>query len=325
MILDVSHSPDTRAMQIRMSYQKQLIQVVCVYLPAGGTAAGLRPTLLCVAPLLLTRAYTTILGGDFEYNPGWNPFYPISPPSIVRAFQELVPPHMTAAVPKSSQPTWNSEQGFSGALDHILTTRQTCLVAVIVCMEAPFPSDHMPILAENKGLTHLPVPPAMSAKGKYLVPRFPEESELEKLQEHFDRRYQSTTTSSLDVDIQKFSTSMLSSVEATFGPPVDYVAIPRLVQNVLGTFRKYITQRPNWSHSAEETRKVAKLKARIRAAWDIVDVEHHLRVLPISALCVSGSPTPSKRHCKWVTQAAQTSRLELEPTYTAGDTTPTEL
>ena len=138
-------------MQIRMSYQKQLIQVVCVYLQAGGTATELRPTLLWVAPQLLTRAYTTILAGDFQYNPGWNPFYPISPPSTVRDFQELVPPHMTAAVPKSSQLTWISEQGFLGALDHILTTSQTCSVTVTLCMEAPFPSDHMPILAEIKG------------------------------------------------------------------------------------------------------------------------------------------------------------------------------
>ena len=116
---------------------------------------------------------------------------------------------------------------------------------------------------------------------------------------------------------------MLGSLEATFGPPVDYVAIPRLVQNVLRTFRKYITQCPNWSHSAEETRKAAKLKARIQTTWDIVDVERQLRVSPISALCVSGSPIPSKGHYKLVTQAAQTSRLE--PTYTAGETTPTEL
>ena len=190
-VLEVPHSPDTRAMQIRMLYQEQPIQVVCVYLQAGGTAAELRPTLLWVAPLLLTGAYTTILAGDFQYNPGWNPFYPISPLSIVKAFQELVPSHMMAAVPNSSQPTWMSEQGFSGALDHILTTRQTCPVAVTVCMEAPFPSDHMPILAV-KGLTRSPVPPATSAKGRYLVPRFPEESELKKFQGHFDHSYQPT-------------------------------------------------------------------------------------------------------------------------------------
>ena len=92
-----------------------------------------------------------------------------------------------------------------------------------------------------------------------------------------------TSLQSLDVDFQTFSNSVLSSLEATFGPPVDYVAVPRLVQNVLGNFRKYIAQRPNWSHSSEETRKVAKLKARIQAAWDTVDVERQLRVSSISA------------------------------------------
>ena len=40
-------------------------------------------------------------------------------------------------------------------------------------------------------------------------------------------------------------------------------------------------------------------------------------------LCVSGAPAPSKRHYKLVTQAPQTARLE--PPYTAGEITPTEL
>ena len=65
------------------------------------------------------------------------------------------------------------------------------------------------------------------------------------------------------------------------------------------------------------------MKAKIQAAWDIVDVERQLRVSPISALCVTGSPAPAKRHYRLVTRAAQTSRLE--PTYAAGETTPTEL
>ena len=235
-ILDVSFSPDSRAMQVRMSYIKQLIQVVCVYLQAGGTAAELRPTLLWVALLLITRAFTTILAGDVQYNPGWNPYFPISPPSIVKAFQEIVPQHMTAAVPTSSLPTWISGQGYSGALDHILTTRLTHPVKASICIEGPFPSDHMPILAEVKGLTRSPVPPAMSAKGRYLVPRFPEDSQLDKFREHFDQRYPATVVSSLNVDLQSFSNSVVSSLEATFGPPTDYVAIPRLVQNVLGLF-----------------------------------------------------------------------------------------
>ena len=57
------------------------------------------------------------------------------------------------------------------------------------------------------------------------------------------------------------------------------------------------------------------MKAKIPAAWDIVDVERQLRVSPISALCVTGSPAPAKRHYRLVTRAAQTSRLE--PTYAA--------
>ena len=128
-------------------------------------------------------------------------------------------------------------------------------------MEVPFPSDHLPILAEIRSLSRAPVPPAMSAKGRYLVPQFPDESQLDAFREHFGQVYPPAPTSSLDTDLQSFSKSILSSLETTFGPPADYVAIPRLVQNAIGTFRKYIRQRPNWSQSIEETRRVAKMKA----------------------------------------------------------------
>ena len=276
-----------------------------------------------MAPLLVTQRATTILAGDFQYNPGWNRFFAISPPSIVEAFQEIVPQHMVSAVPTSSQLTWINEQGYLGALDHILTTKQDPPVELTVCMEVPFPSNHLPILAELKGLTRASVPPAMSAKGRYWVPRFPDESQLDMFREHFDQAYPATRTPSLDADLQSFFNSVLSSLEAAFGPPADYVAIPRLVQNAPEMFRKCIHQRPNWSHSIEETRKVAKIKARIQADWDIVDVVRHLRASPISAWCVTGSPAPAKRHYRLVTQAALTSRLE--PTYAAGENTPTEL
>ena len=169
---------------------------------------------------------------------------------------------MVSAVPTSSQPTWISEQGYSGALDHILTTKQGSPVELTVCMEVPFPSDHLPILAEINGLTRALVPPAMSAKGRYWVPRFPEESQVDAFREHFDQAYPPARTPSLDTDFQSFCNSILSSLEATFRLPADYVAVPRLVQNVLGTFRKYIRQQPNWSHSIDETRRVAHICCR---------------------------------------------------------------
>ena len=261
-IQGVTYSPDSRAMQLQMSYTGQLIQVICVSLQSGGTAAELRPTLLWVAPLLVTQRVTTILAGDFQYNPSWNPFFPISPPSIVKTFHEIVPQHIVPSVPVSSLPTWMSEQGYSGALDHILTTKQDSSVELTICMEVPFPSDHLPILAEIRSLSRAPVPPAMSAKGRYLVPRFPDESQLDAFREHFGQLYPPAPTSSLDTDFQSFSNSILSSLEATFRLPADYVAVPRLVQNVLGTFRKYIRQQPNWSHSIDETRRVAHICCR---------------------------------------------------------------
>ena len=181
----------------------------------------------------------------------------------------------------------------------------------------------MPILVERTGLVRSPIPPAMSAKGRYLVPPFPEESQLATFRKHSEQRRPPGAASFLDVNPQSFSGAILHSLEATFGPPPDDVAVPRLVQNVVGSFHKYINQHPTWSHSVIETRKVAKMRANIQAAWDIVDVERQHRVSPVSALCVSGFPAPSKRHYRMVTQAVQTSRLE--PTYTTGDTTATEL
>ena len=192
--------------------------------------------MLWVAPLLVTQRVTTISAADFQYNPGWNPLFPISPPSIVKAFQEIVPQHMLSAVSVSSQPTWISEQGYSGALDHILTTKQDSSVELTVCVEVPLPSDHLPILAEIRSPTGAPVPSAMSAKGRYLVPRFPDESQLDAFRGHFDQAYPPAHAPSLDTDFQSFSNSILSSLEAIFGPPADYVAVPRLVQNILGTF-----------------------------------------------------------------------------------------
>ena len=258
----VTCSPDSRSMRLQMSYNGQLIQVICVYLQSGGTAAELRPTLLWVAPLLVNERVTTIMAGGFQYNPGCNPLFPISPPPIIKAFQEIVPQHIVSVVPVSSLPTWISEQGYSGALDHIPTTKQDSSVELTVCMEVPFPSDHLPILAEIRGLSRAPVPPAMSAKGRYLVPQFPDESQLDASRERFGQVYPPAHTPSLDMDFQSFSNSILSSLEATFGPQADYVAIPRLVQNVLGTFRKYIRQQPNWSHSIDETRRVAHICCR---------------------------------------------------------------
>jgi len=128
---------------------------------------------------------------------------------------------------------------------------------------------------------------------------------------------------SLDVDIQSFSAAIVASLEHTFGPPADFVAVPRLVLNIQGTLRQYIRQHPHWASTMQGTKHVATLKSRGQAAWGIVDVDRQLRVAPVTALCVDGAPAPSRRHYKLVTSAASTARLE--PAYTAGETTPTDL
>ena len=95
-------------------------------------------------PRIHHHVFTTILAADFQCNPGWNPFFPFSPPSIAKAFQEILPQHLEPSIPTSSPPTLISEQGYSGALDHILTTSLTPPVKVNLQMslshQIPCPS-----------------------------------------------------------------------------------------------------------------------------------------------------------------------------------------
>ena len=191
-----------------------------------------------------------------------------------------------------------------------------------MCMEVPFPADHLPILAEIRSLSRAPVPLAMLAKGRYFVPRFPDGSQLDAFREHFGQVSPPAHNLSLDMDFQFFSNSILSSLEATFGPPADYVAIPRLVQNVSERYETIYTNDPIGLTPSKKTMRVAKMEAKIQAAWDIGDVQRQLRVSPICALCVTGSPAQAKEQYRLVTRAAETSRLES--TYAAGETTPRE-
>ena len=107
------------------------------------------------------------------------------------------------------------------------------------------------------------------------------------------------------------------------GPPDNYLDTPSAVVQIQRHLHKMLEQYPNWWRNPAQVKIISSLRAKMRAAWEIAEVEKALQIAPIASLCVIGAPAPSKAQYRIVRRQADSIRVE--PTYVAGVTPPTAL
>ena len=265
-----------------------------VYLPADGNLDTLQEILDWVYPyLLLTPARVVVLTGDLNANCRWVSHLPVSPASLC----DLVLPTLTRLGmrrlrPLAEAPTWVSPQGFAGALDHIfLRAPSEAAHTTEVRSDSSFPSDHLPVTATLHDLPPAPQLVCPSKKGCFPIPREPLASQLRTLNDTF--RAELTTPPPGAPHAQprytEVTSALYAAATAAYGPPVPSQPVPSTIRVHVTNLQRYTLAYPDWASQSSHLVEVARLKERIRAAWDVLLLEKDVGLAPLPA--APGQPT----------------------------------
>ena len=265
-----------------------------VYFPADGNLDTLQEILDWVYPyLLLTPARVVVLTGDLNANWRWVSHRPVSPASLC----DLVLPTlarlgMRRLRPLAEAPTWVSPQGFVGALDHIfLRTPSEAAHTTEVRSDSSFPCDHLPVTATLHDLPPAPQLVCPSKKGRFPIPREPVASQLRTLNDTF--RAELTTPPPGAPHAQprytEVTSALYAAATAAYGPPVPSQPVPSTIHVHVANLQRYTLAYPDWASQSSHLVEVARLKERIRAAWDVLLLEKDVGLAPLPA--APGQPT----------------------------------
>ena len=265
-----------------------------VYLPADGNLDTLQEVLDWVYPyLLLTPARVVVLTGDLNANCRWVSHLPVSPASLC----DLVLPTLTRLGmrrlrPLAEAPTWVSPQGFAGALDHIfLRAPSEAAHTTEVRSDSSFPSDHLPVTATLHDLPPAPQLVCPSKKGRFPIPREPLASQLRTLNDTFRAELAAPPPGAPAAQPRytEVTSALYTAATAAYGPPVPSQPVPSTVRVHVTNLQRYTLAYPDWASQSSHLVEVARLKERIRAAWDVLLLEKDVGLAPLPA--APGQPT----------------------------------
>ena len=265
-----------------------------VYLPADGNLDTLQEILDWVYPyLLLTPARVVVLTGDLNANCRWVSHLPVSPASLC----DLVLPTLTRLGmrrlrPLAEAPTWVSPQGFAGALDHIfLRTPSEAAQTTEVRSDSSFPSDHLPVTATLHDLPPAPQLVCPSKKGRFPIPREPLASQLRTLNDTFRAELATPPPGAPEAQPRytEVTSALYAAATAAYGPPVPSQPVPSTVRVHVTNLQRYTLAYPDWASQSSHLVEVARLKERVRAAWDVLLLEKDVGLAPLPA--APGQPT----------------------------------
>ena len=265
-----------------------------VYFHADGNLDTLQEILDWVYPyLLLTPARVVVLTGDLNANCRWVSHLPVSPASLC----DLVLPTLTRLGmrrlrPLAEAPTWVSPQGFAGALDHIfLRTPSEAAHTTEVRSDSSFPSDHLPVTATLHDLPPAPQLVCPSKKGRFPIPREPLASQLRTLNDTFRAELATPPPGAPEAQPRytEVTSALYTAATAAYGPPVPSQPVPSTVRVHVTNLQRYTLAYPDWASQSSHLVEVARLKERIRAAWDVLLLEKDVGLAPLPA--TPGQPT----------------------------------
>ena len=324
MILEVHFEPNYRAVVVRATMSSEKVQLINVYLKSGGEPRELRVTLESTAPYLLDTEFFTIYGGDFQAKPGWDMSCPLASTVISTAILDTFADTSIQVVPKEQDmPTWFAPQGFYGALDHFLIPEPTKYNAT-VCVQSTssFPPDHTPILLCIPQFTLVLPPSTLQHTGRILSPKVLSPIVQMRYQAAFDE-FLFNRADTLEDECQNFSTAVLQAAQKIFGPPTNLATVPTVVQRAQTDMEPFVQQYPHWWKDTAHNHQYQNKKARIREAWDLVQLERKLQISLTHVHAANEANAPRKPLYRRIFRTgAQTG---VEPMFVSGIPTPTEL
>ena len=308
-------SPDHRAIVVRFLYNDKPFQVVNLYLKSKAEAHEIRATLNWVAPFLISAYWYTVVGGDFNQNPGWDNDCPISSPARTEAILDAFLDTNIHPVKKQSPgPTWVSAQGHVGALDHFMVSvTHTTPPITQVIHRCSFPSDHFPLILSIYDVTPLPPPECTHATNRYVIPVEITATQLAHFQRVFDKEYTQHASDTLDITVQSFTHAILQAATQVFGQPCDAYSTPMLVQKAMQRMQAYITEHPQWWLHITQAQQLQKHRSHIWRAWDMIHLENKIRVSLNNLGGSAGAQAPRKPLYRKIFR--QPYNASLEPTY----------
>ena len=265
-----------------------------VYFPADGDLDTLQEILDWVYPyLLLTPVRVVVLTGDVNANCRWVPHLPVSPaPLCDLVLPTLARLGLRGLHPLAEAPTWVSPQGFVAALDHtFLRTPSEAAHTTEVRSDSSFPSDHLPVLTTLHDLPPAPQLVCPSNKGRFPIPQEPLASQLRALNDNFPAELTSPPSGGPDTPPRDVAvtSALYAAATAAYGPPAPIQPVPSAVRVHVANLRRYTLTHLDWASQSPHLVEVARLKERIRAAWDVILLKKHVGLAPRPS--APGQPT----------------------------------
>ena len=108
-----------------------------------------------------------------------------------------------------------------------------------------------------------------------------------------------------------------------FRPPANLIVVPTVVQRAQSDMEQFVTQYPYWWKDTTHVLTYQSKQARIRGAWDLVQLERKLQISIINAHAANEANAPRKPlYGRIFRTGVQTT---IEPMFVSGIPTPTEL
>ena len=123
--------------------------------------------------------------------------------------------------------------------------------------------------------------------------------------------------------MSNFSTAVLQAAEKIFGPLANLKAVQAVVQRAQTHIEEFVIQHPHWWKDTTHILSYQNKKARIREAWDLVQLERKLQISIISAHTANVTNAPRKPLYRRIFRAGPQTRME--PMFVSGIPIPTEL
>jgi hypothetical protein len=256
-----------------------------VYLPAYDDTSEITEVLLWIdAALRRHRNEAFAVGGDWNMNPGWVALYPVAattPSAIVRSFQQA---HNLQRIPMTVEyPTWVSPLGFATSIDHVLVSPSLKSMAsgrvVVPCL---FPSDHFPVVVSIGAITCIPREARETNIARYSAQAMGKPFHQDLFRQGLTHALQKRHWSEMNIEDlhAHISTCILFAADESFGKPVAKPDVPRAVAKLMDVMRKDMLSNPGWAMTIAGVQRIARMRAAVQQAWDLVYLERELGLTP---------------------------------------------
>ena len=157
--------------------------------------------------------------------------------------------------------------------------------------DSSFPSDHLPVTATLHDLPPAPQLVCPSKKGRFPIPREPLASQLRTLNDTFRAELATPPPGAPQAQPRytEVTSALYAAATAAYGPPVPSQPVPSTVRVHVTNLQRYTLAYPDWASQSSHLVEVARLKERIRAAWDVLLLEKDIGLAPLPA--APGQPT----------------------------------